>query len=103
MSKKMVTVVARAKAAPGMEDAVRRELLHMVEETRKEAGCINYDLHVAADRPDHFLFYENWEEPSALERHAQAPHVLAFRARAHELLAEPTEILLYEMISEPAK
>lgn len=38
-----VTVVARMTARLGMAARVKEELLHMVAETRKEEGCINYD------------------------------------------------------------
>ena len=94
-----VTVVARVRALPGLEEQVREELLLLVAETRKEAGCLNYDLHRSADDPGLFLFYENWESLAHLERHAESAHIQAFRARSKELLAEPTEITLWEMVS----
>ena len=97
-----VTVVARVKAKSGKEDAVERELLALVRETRKEAGCINYDLHRSADDSTVFLFYENWESLDHLNRHAESAHIKALRtkAAAEELLDAPTQITLWQMLSE---
>ncbi|HYY57771.1 MAG TPA: antibiotic biosynthesis monooxygenase [Pyrinomonadaceae bacterium] len=58
--KKQLSVVARVKAVKGMEEKVRRECLALVELSRLERGCINYDLHQSADDPSLFMFYENW-------------------------------------------
>ena len=90
-----ITVIATMTAKPGMEARLKEELLHMVAETRKEEGCINYDLHHAADNPGRFLFYENWVSKAHLDRHAQSAHIQSFRARAGDFLASPTEITLW--------
>ncbi len=98
-----VTVVARVKAKSGKEGAVERELLQLVRETRREAGCLNYDLHRSADDSTVFLFYENWESLDHLNRHAESAHIKAFRAKAatDELLDAPTQITLWQMLSAP--
>ena len=96
-----LTVVARVKALPGKEKEVLAELLHLVTETRKEDGCLNYDLHRSHDDPTLFLFYENWLSQAHLDRHAQSAHIRAFRAKAADLLVEPAEIKLYAPL-EPA-
>jgi quinol monooxygenase YgiN len=97
---KPVTVVARVRAKMGKEDIVLQELLRMVEETRKEQGCINYDLHISADSPGSFLFYENWQSLAHLDRHAQSAHIQNFRARSTELLEEPTQVMLFEKVEK---
>lgn len=96
-----VTVVAQLKAKPGMEERVRKELLEMVEKTRREHGCLNYDLHVSVDCPRTFLFYENWVSKMALEDHFQTPHLQRLRQLSEEILAEPADIKLMQMVSDP--
>lgn len=59
-----ITVVARFRAKRGMENRLRQELIALVEPTRREPGCINYDLHQDRDDPVQFLFYENWTSGS---------------------------------------
>ena len=93
-----ITVVARMLARPGMEAPLLKELQHMVVETRKEDGCMNYDLHQSADNPAQFLFYENWVSKAHLDRHAQSAHIQSFRARASQFLAASTEITLWNML-----
>ena len=101
MAKKKVTVVARCKAKPGKEAVVRKEILALVEPTRAEAGCINYDLHVATDDPTQFLLYENWTSKADLDQHLATPYLERFKALAPELLAGPIDIALFDMVTEP--
>jgi len=42
-----LTVVAHVHAQAGKEDALREALLTLVEPTRREQGCVQYDLHLA--------------------------------------------------------
>lgn len=101
METKKVTVIARCKAKPGKEAEVRKEILALVAPTRAEAGCLNYDLHVSTDDPSLFLLYENWKSKADLDRHLATPYLERFKALAPGLLAEPIEITLFEMVSEP--
>ncbi len=99
MENESVTVVARIRAKPGMEDLVKLILLQLVGETREEDGCVNYILHQSTMDPDLFLFYETWKNRDLLERHSESAHLLAFQRKSADLLAEPTEITLWERIS----
>jgi len=98
MAGRKVTVFALVKAKPGMEETVKQELLALVGPTRTEEGCINYDLHQSLDAKEQFRFYENWTSKELLDRHLQSAHVLRVIAKVDELLAEPPEITLWEMV-----
>jgi quinol monooxygenase YgiN len=98
MAGRKVTVFALVKAKPGMEETAKQELLALVGPTRKEEGCINYDLHQSPDHKGHFRFYENWTSKELLDRHLQSAHVKRFIAKVDQLLAEPPEITLWEMV-----
>lgn len=56
-----LTIVAKIKAKAGKVELVKTELIRLVDFTRNEKGCINYDLHQDNTDPSLFLFYENWE------------------------------------------
>jgi hypothetical protein len=45
MPKEAIILTAMVKAKPGQEDAVREVLVALVEPTRKEPGCLCYNLH----------------------------------------------------------
>src|ERR1017187_1804177 len=87
MKAESLTVTAQIKAKPGKESQVRQELLSLVDPSRKDDGCLNYDLHQALDNHGSFLFHENWTSVAQLERHLQKPELQAVLARADALLA----------------
>lgn len=97
-----VTVVAHIRAKPGRESEVKQALLALVGPTRREAGCLNYDLHQSDDDATLFVFYENWTSKDHLAAHAASAHIRAFRARAVEILAAPPDIKTFVMLSRPA-
>ena len=98
MNEKPLTVVARIIAKPGKETEVRKELLSLIAPSRKDAGCINYDLHQAVDNPTLFLFHENWTSKAHLDQHLQKPNLQAVLARVSQLVADPPQITLWEKI-----
>ena len=84
--KHLITVVAEMKAKPGKEEVLLKVLLEMVEHTRKEAGCVQYDLHVSPKDAGQFLFYENWESEEHLAKHAASEHLKKFGEVRGDLL-----------------
>lgn len=99
MADKPVTVFARHKAKPGCERQLKQIFIDMVGKTRKEAGCINYDLHQNPDDPAEFRFYENWTSRKHLDDHLASPHLKSFFAIADDILAEPAEIKVVDKIA----
>jgi quinol monooxygenase YgiN len=93
-----VTVVAIIKSKPGMESKVEQALRALIDPTRSEPGCINYDLHVQSDTPSVFMFHENWHSKEDLDGHLKMPYLEDFLSQAEELLSEPVSIGLYERI-----
>lgn len=97
----MITVFAYAEAAPGKEEELEKALLELVSQTRREEGCINYDLYRRADAVGAYTFYENWVDMPALERHRETQHVRRFREEAGALLAGPLRVEICLMLSPP--
>jgi quinol monooxygenase YgiN len=93
-----LTVVVRLKARAGMEDQVRAELQSLLQPTRAEPGCINFDLHEAEKRPGLFLVHENWKSEEDLRRHFEMPYLRAWVAKADGLLAEPMELTRWHRV-----
>jgi quinol monooxygenase YgiN len=93
-----LTVLAHLTARPGLETRLRELLLTLPEPTRKEQGCLNYDLHQSAENPALFLFHENWQDKAALDRHLASPHVQMVLSKMPDLVAEPPRITLWHRI-----
>ncbi|AWF83020.1 antibiotic biosynthesis monooxygenase [Microbulbifer sp. A4B17] len=70
-----LTIVANIKAKADKIDLVKSELLKLIDTTRAETGCINYNLHQDNDNPAHFLFYENWETRDLWQTHMNNKHL----------------------------
>jgi len=83
-----VTVVAKLIAKKEAVETVKAEVLKMVEPTRQEPGCIEYRLPQNNEDPAVFLFYENWENLSCLERHMSSAHFKSYVAAVGNLLSE---------------
>ena len=96
---KNITVVATFQARPGREAELKRALIGLVTPTRKEAGCLNYDLHVLTDDPAKFLFHENWTSQAHLDAHLQSEHIRALLPRVDELCVAFPEIKIWEKIA----
>lgn len=85
-----LTIVANIKANNDKIDLVKAELLKLIEITRSEAGCINYDLHQDNENPAHFVFYENWESRELWQTHMNAPHLANYMEATNGSVAEFT-------------
>ncbi|MBZ0098309.1 MAG: antibiotic biosynthesis monooxygenase [Taibaiella sp.] len=75
-----LTILAQITAAPGKENLVKAELEKLVDITRAEEGCLQYDLHQDNEDPSFFVFYENWESRALWQTHMNAPHLAAYMA-----------------------
>jgi quinol monooxygenase YgiN len=85
----LLTVVAVFRARPDHEVALGAALRAMLPPTRKEDGCLNYDLHQADDDPGLFFFHETWESVDHHRAHLDTPHVHRLLAITSKLLLEP--------------
>ena len=85
-----LTIVANIKANENKIDLVKAELLKLIDITRAEDGCINYDLHQDNENPSHFLFYENWESRAFWQAHMDNQHLKDFLSATEGALAELT-------------
>jgi len=70
-----LTIVANIKANADKIELVKTELLKLIEITRAEEGCINYDLHQDNEDSTHFMFYENWESRELWQTHMANQHL----------------------------
>ena len=100
MKTKLVTVVARLRAMSGKEEELKKVLVGLIAPSRRDPGCVNYDLHQSNEHKSCFLFLENWESKELLDKHLTTPHLRAFTSKFGDLLAEPPQITLWERISE---
>ena len=97
-----LTNLAFFRARAGQTQALGSALRALVDPTRAEAECLNYDLHQSIDDGDVWLVYENWRSTEGSEAHMRAPHVQAFLKVAPDLIADDIDLRRFSMITTPA-
>ncbi len=95
-----LTVVAKAKAKPGREADLERELRAIVAPTHSESGCLRYTLHRSLEDPTLFITIERWISKEAIDKHFGAPHIQSLLSKAADLLTGLPEITVFQMLQE---
>ena len=70
-----LTIIANIKTKSDRIDFVKTQLLKLIDITRKEEGCIQYDLHQDNENPANFMFFENWESHELWQKHMNKQHL----------------------------
>jgi quinol monooxygenase YgiN len=86
LPKDAVTQIVLLRAREGQEILLEAELRALVGHTRKEEGCITFDLHRSVDAPGGFLLHEVWASREAHMEHTHTPHFLRWNANKDALL-----------------
>ena len=87
LPKGALTLVVALRAKEGQHVLLEAELRALVGPTRKEEGCLQYDLHRGADQPGTYLFHEVWASREHHAAHTRTRHFLRWNARKDALLA----------------
>ncbi|GLQ53533.1 putative quinol monooxygenase [Devosia nitrariae] len=75
----MIYVIATIRIRPDALEAYATLAQPCIAATRREAGCLLYDLDASTTDPETLVFVQKWESREALADHLNAPHVVAFR------------------------
>jgi quinol monooxygenase YgiN len=97
MPKEGIILTAMVKAKPGQEEAVKEVLIALVEPTRKEAGCLCYNLHQSKSDRTQFMFYEQWASKEAIDAHGKTPHMKALGGKLKDK-TEKGGVVFYELL-----
>ncbi|MBZ5703180.1 MAG: antibiotic biosynthesis monooxygenase [Acidobacteriia bacterium] len=87
LPKSAVTLMVILRAKEGQATLLEAELRALVAPTRREEGCLRFDLYRAADAPGAFFLHEVWARREDHTRHTNMPHFLRWSARKDAVLA----------------
>lgn len=91
-------VIARAHAKLHHVAQVREILTALVDVTRREPGCLSYELlQNHADKTE-FVFIEQWASAAAEQAHFMTPHLLTALQQLSGLLASEPQICRYGVV-----
>jgi quinol monooxygenase YgiN len=98
MAENNLRVVARVKARPGRVNELLSVLNSMVEPTRKEPGCISYELLQNNEDPTDFTLIEEWQSDTALQSHFATKHFKEALTKMPNLIAAEPDIRQYHLV-----
>lgn len=94
----MIKVVARNHAQEEKLQEILEMYKEMVELTRKENGCIKYELYQDTNNPAIITMIEEWESRSALEAHLNSEHFLRIIPQVKPFMIKPTDMNIYTQL-----
>jgi len=74
---KPFTLVVVVNVKEGSAERFETAFAKALKATRKEKGCITYDLNHDSQNTNRFVVYERWKSLAALERHMKTDHIKA--------------------------
>jgi quinol monooxygenase YgiN len=98
MPENSLRVVARIKALPDKVDEARAILLELIEPTRKEPGCITYELLQNKSDSTDFTFVEEWKNENAFDSHAASNHIKEVTIKLRDVIKGTPDIRRYSLV-----
>ena len=77
----MLTIIARPTVDPDRVEEIKEAMLDLVDATRREEGCVRYELHQDNEQSDRFVFVETWESRELWRRHMEGDAIGVFNGR----------------------
>lgn len=93
-----VRVVARVVARSDKVRELHALLRGLLEPTRKEQGCVTYELLENRTDPTDFTFVEEWANDAAIDAHLQTAHVQQAILKLPDLAAAAPDIRRYAVV-----
>lgn len=94
----MVVLAVTWMAKVTHEAEVAAVFTKLSEESRKEPGCLMYQVHRHKTDPRRFFIYEQYKDDAGLEAHRAAPHFLQYAKKQLPKIADRVEGHLFEPI-----
>ncbi len=93
------TIMVAGIANAGMEDYVKDYLKRMMEHSRRDKGCVIYNVHQSTHDPREFMMYSVWKNKEAFEAHNKRPEVKEFKEKlSHEMFDEQSPKTYWQIL-----
>ena len=94
----MIKVIAKLTIKEDMVELFKNIVNELITETRKEAGCIQYQLFQDINNKQVLSFVEEWESIEALQKHMKSKHFLENVPKFAELEEKEPEIIVSTLV-----
>jgi quinol monooxygenase YgiN len=76
MGNKNLRIIAIAETSADKAEQLKSICQNLIMPTKKEAGCISYELFQDSDNPGKFVFIESWKSQEHLDFHFKTQHLI---------------------------
>ncbi|MDR0805344.1 MAG: antibiotic biosynthesis monooxygenase [Enterobacteriaceae bacterium] len=73
-----ITIIATLTIKSDFQAVLLESLKKLVDSSRAEKGCLQYDLHQDNQNPLVYVFIERWASQDVLDAHNVSEHFVAF-------------------------
>ena len=98
--KKPFTMVVIVTVKDGKGGELETAMKPAIAATRKEKGCIAYDLNRDNKDANKYYVYERWQSLAALEAHLQTEHIKTFLGKIGDIVAGQPELKFFVVAGE---
>ena len=95
----MIVVVGRVSTDPEKRDQLVEVARRVASASNEEAGCISYRIFEDIERPNEFVFVEEWEGEEALQEHFRTSHIAEFMQAVPGVIAAPPDVRFHQIES----
>ena len=89
-------VISRVEVRPDAWEPFVAAAGDCIEATRREQGCLAYEIHESLTQPCRFVSFESWETRDDIERHMGSDHMRAFLETTRACVTAPPVIEVIE-------
>lgn len=100
MNDEEIVLIARLKVKADKVEDARQAALAIVEASRAEGGCLNYDIHQSIEDETVFFWHETWKNKAAIDEHFATPFFGEFFKTVEQVAAESPQINLTKKITD---
>lgn len=94
----MITIVAKTIVKQGSAEEFKALAETLINESRKEEGCKEYNLYQDIHDTRILTFIEQWIDEEAINLHNKSKHFTAIFPELEKLLENPPEVHLYKVL-----
>ncbi|GEM_PF-1232694 len=95
---KQLYVVTYVDVFPNFAAETARQLQQFAEDSRKDPGCVRFEVMRDVERTNHFSIVEVWQNRQAYDAHIGLAHTKSFREKIQPGLGSPFDERLYYLL-----
>lgn len=94
----MIKVVAKNYGNPEKIDEMIKLFAKLASNTKKEDGCIRYELYQDKDNPEILTMIEEWESQEHLDAHLHTSFFMEIAGELNKMYTKETEMNVYTQV-----